>query len=216
MARAHRPSVTPRKQPRQARSTQLVQAILKAAVRVLEREGPQHFTTIRVAEVAGVSVGSLYQYFPNKQAILYRLQVEEWDQTGATIDAILGDTSMPPPQRLRAMVRAFFHSECDEAPLRLALDAAAPDYQKAEETHAGRHRSQRIVDRFVAAAAPRATLRQRKFAAQLVFTTVTAIGQQVSERRPARAEVDRWADAVSKMLLTYLAQLEPSRASRTT
>jgi AcrR family transcriptional regulator len=212
MARARRPSVSPRKEPRQTRSTQLVADILKAAVRVLEREGPQRFTTIRVAEVAGVSVGSLYQYFPNKHAILYRLQVEEWDQTGATIEAILGDTSLSPPQRLRAMVRAFFHSECDEAPLRLALDVAAPDYQSAAETHAGRRRSRRIVNAFVAAAAPRATPRQRKFGAELVFTTVTAIGQQVSEQRPARAHVDRWADAVSDMLLVYLAQLAPKAA----
>lgn len=109
------------------------------------------------------------------------------------------------------MIGTFFHSECDEAPLRRALGAAAPDYQKAEETQTGRRRSPRIVSAFVASAAPRASPRQRKFAAQLVFTTVTAIGQQVSERRPARAEVDRWADAVSDMLLTYCAQLRPSR-----
>ena len=88
MPRPQRPAIDPRKLPVQARSTQLVADILKAAVRVLEREGALRFTTIRVAEAAGVSVGSLYQYFPNKQAILFRLQVDEWEATGATIDAI--------------------------------------------------------------------------------------------------------------------------------
>src|ERR1700761_4435131 len=109
------PATSPRKLPSQARSTELVAAILQAAIRVLERDGAQKFTTIRVAETAGVSVGSLYQYFPNKQAILYRLQVEEWEKTGATIDAILGDVTRPPAERLRTMLRAFFRSECDEA-----------------------------------------------------------------------------------------------------
>ena len=128
MPRPRRPVITPRKQPVQARSTDLVAAILQAAVRVLEREGARRFTTIRVAAEAGVSIGSLYQYFPNKHAILFRLQRDEWEATGATIDAILGDTRRPPARRLRDTIRAFFHSECDEAPLRLALDVAAPSY----------------------------------------------------------------------------------------
>jgi AcrR family transcriptional regulator len=198
----------------QARSTQLVAHILQAAVRVLEREGPHRFTTIRVAEAAGVSVGSLYQYFPNKQAILYRLQVDEWEKTGATIDALLGDTTKPPAQRLRATVRAFFHSECDEAPLRLALDAAAPSYHDAPESHAGRRKSRKIVRAFVAAAAPRATARQRRYAADFVFLTVTAVGKQVSERRPDKASVNRWADALALMLTDYLAQLAPRSRDR--
>jgi AcrR family transcriptional regulator len=197
----------PRKLPIQARSTQLVADILKAAVRVLEREGARRFTTIRVAEAAGVSVGSLYQYFPNKQAILYRLQVDEWEQTGATIDGLLADTARPPPERLRAMMRAFFRSECDEAPLRLALDAAAASYHEAPEARTTRARSRGIVRAFVAAAAPHATSSQRAFAAELVFMTTTAVGKQLSERPHGKAQVGRWADAVADMLTMYLARL---------
>jgi AcrR family transcriptional regulator len=214
MPRPRRPNTAPRKLPTQARSAQLVADILKAAVRVLEREGASRFTTIRVAEVAGVSVGSLYQYFPNKQAILYRLQLDEWEKTGGTIDAILGDTARPPAARLRAMMRAFFHSECDEAPLRLALDAAAPSYHDAPEARAGRRRSRRIVSAFVAAAAPHATARQRSFAAEIVFMTTTAVGKQFSERPRSKSEIERWADAVADMITTYLAGLVPPATSR--
>ena len=74
MAERSSPSISTRKQPKQARATDLVAAILEAAVQVLASEGAQRFTTTRVAEKAGVSVGSLYQYFPNKAAILFRLQ----------------------------------------------------------------------------------------------------------------------------------------------
>jgi AcrR family transcriptional regulator len=206
------PATAPRKQPKQARSTQLVADILQAAIRVLEREGAQRFTTIRVAEEAGVSVGSLYQYFPNKQAILFRLQVDEWKATGAVLDAILGDTSRTPDQRLRATIRAFFHSERDEAPLRIALDDAAPAYRDAPEARKQAREGNAIVGAFIAAASPHANRSQRAFAAELVFATMSALGKQVSERHHTRAEIDAWADAVSDMLLAYLTSL--GRATR--
>jgi AcrR family transcriptional regulator len=65
-----RPSpLKPRKTPRQQRSTDTVNVILEAAARVLERHGLAGFTTNAVAERAGVSIGSLYQYFPSKEAL---------------------------------------------------------------------------------------------------------------------------------------------------
>ena len=63
----------PRKRPRQVRSADTVETIIAAAARVLERESLAGFNTNRVAEVAGVSVGSLYQYFPNKSALIAAL-----------------------------------------------------------------------------------------------------------------------------------------------
>src|SRR6186713_3472467 len=100
-------SVSSRKQPQQVRSTGLVAAILDAAVQVLAKEGAQRFTTARVAERAGVSVGSLYQYFPNKAAILFRLQSDEWHQTTELLRSILEDARRPPLERLRILVHTF-------------------------------------------------------------------------------------------------------------
>src|ERR1700742_2232799 len=117
-------SISSRKQPRQTRSAELVATILDAALQVLAKEGAQRFTTARVAEKAGVSVGSLYQYFPNKAAILFRLQSDEWRRTTALLRAILADTASPPLERLRTLVHAFIRSECDEAAVRgLAVSA---------------------------------------------------------------------------------------------
>jgi AcrR family transcriptional regulator len=62
-----------RREPKQQRSRQTVDAVLEAVQRVVERQGPEAITTNRIAEAAGVSVGSLYQYFPNKQAIFSAL-----------------------------------------------------------------------------------------------------------------------------------------------
>jgi AcrR family transcriptional regulator len=215
MRRRKKLLTAPRKEPVQARSTQLVAAVLKAAVRVLAREGAERFTTIRIAEVAGVSVGSLYQYFPNKQAILYRLQVEEWEQTGQVIEALLGDASLRPEDRLRNTVHAFFRSECEEAPLRRALDVAAPDWHHAPESLAGRARAERVVQSFVGEIAPGATARQRRFAGQLVFTTITAVGKQLSEASPIEGEIDRWADSVTDMVMGHLRSLASGAGEKT-
>ncbi|AZE17395.1 Transcriptional regulator, AcrR family [Pseudomonas chlororaphis subsp. aureofaciens] len=119
------------KSPKQARSTELVAAILEAATQVLAREGAQRFTTARVAEKAGVSIGSLYQYFPNKAAILFRLQSDEWQQTTQMLRSILEDLGKAPLERLRVLVRVFIQSECEEARMRVALNDAAPLYRHA-------------------------------------------------------------------------------------
>ncbi|MCC5986557.1 MAG: TetR/AcrR family transcriptional regulator [Pararhodobacter sp.] len=65
--------IHPRKTPRQSRSRATCEAILQAAARILERGGGESLTTNLVAELAGVSIGSLYQYYPTKEAILAEL-----------------------------------------------------------------------------------------------------------------------------------------------
>jgi len=67
------PSIDPRKRPRQPRSAATFDAILEASARILETGGLAAFNTNAVAEAAGVSIGSLYQYFPSKEAILTEL-----------------------------------------------------------------------------------------------------------------------------------------------
>lgn len=68
-----RPALKPRKSPKQARSAETVEAIVEAAARILEVKGVEGFNTNNVARRAGVSIGSLYQYFPNKHALIAEL-----------------------------------------------------------------------------------------------------------------------------------------------
>jgi AcrR family transcriptional regulator len=73
MAQRRRKTANPRKAPEQDRSRATVEAIVEAAAHILVKYGYDAFTTNRVAERAGVSIGSLYQYFPNKDALLSEL-----------------------------------------------------------------------------------------------------------------------------------------------
>ena len=205
---AHRkPSISLRKQPKQVRSTELVKIILEAAIHVLAQQGAQRFTTARVAEKAGASVGSLYQYFPNKAAILFRLQRDEWRQTTELLRRILEDTRRRPPERLRALVHAFIRSECDEARMRVALDDAAPLYRDAPESREARASGDRIIQVFMREALPKAAAADRALAADLITSTLTAAGKQFSESPRTSAEITAFAKAMADMFCAYLKSL---------
>jgi AcrR family transcriptional regulator len=80
-----------RKKPAQARSEQTVATIIEATAQVLEREGEAALTTNRLAERAGFSIGTLYQYFPNKDSILRLLAERERERIEAAIRAVVRD-----------------------------------------------------------------------------------------------------------------------------
>jgi len=203
--------LSPRKSPLQARSQHLVGAILQAAIRVLERDGAAAFTTVRVAAMAGVSVGSLYQYFPNKEAILFRLQTDEWEATSRLLVGIFTDQRLQPAERLRAAMVAFFQTERDEAPLRRALGAAVPLY----EAHVGQdhfEQGRKLLAGLIAEVAPGLPSKRRAFATELYVSLLTAMGEHVSETTQSRAAVARFATAIADMFLAYVAP--PTRPSR--
>ena len=207
MSRRRKLAISPRKQPQQARSAELVSITLQAAVQVLAKHGAQRFTMARVAEKAGVSVGSLYQYFPNKAAILFRLQSDEWRQTSELLRGILEDERRPPLERLRHLVHAFIQSECDEAEMRVALNDAAPLYRDAPEAQEARASGERTVQRFLQEVLPGASEANRALAGELIKTTLSTVGKQFSETRRSSAEIEAYAGAMTDMFAAYLKEL---------
>ena len=200
--------ISSRKRPKQARSTELVAAILEAAAQVLAKEGAPRFTTARVAEKAGVSVGSLYQYFPNKAAILFRLQSDEWRQTSDLLRGILEDIDRPPLERLRALTHAFIRSECEEAAMRVALNDAAPLYRDAHEAQEARASGDRTVQVFMQEALPEASEATRALAGDLITTTLSAVGKDFSGSPRTPAEIEAYAEAMADMFCAYLKGLD--------
>lgn len=207
MTTRRRPPIATRKQPQQARSAGLVAAILQAAVQVLASEGVARFTTARVAEKAGVSIGSVYQYFPNKASILFQLQVEEWRETTDMLCGILEETARPPLDRLRTLIHAFIRSECDEARMRVALTDAAPLYRDAPEAQQARAAAERTMALFMEEVLPQAPAPVRALAGDLVTTTFSAVGKAFSEAPRSEAEIATYADAVADMVCAYLQSL---------
>lgn len=201
--------ISSRKQPQQARSTELVAAILQAAVQVLAKEGATRFTTARVAEKAGVSVGSVYQYFPNKAAILFRLQSDEWQQTTQMLRDILDKTDVAPLERLRTLVHAFIHSECEEAQMRVALNDAAPLYRDAPEAVEVRAAGQRAFETFMLELLPDVPAERRALACDLILTTLSSVGKDFSGSPRTAAEIAVYADGMADMFRAYVNALNP-------
>jgi AcrR family transcriptional regulator len=107
-ARPARPLTNPRKEPRQDRARATVDAILGATARILVKEGYDHASTNRIALEAGVSVGSLYQYFPSKEALVAALI----ERHSAEMTEHLMERAMrrPPDAPLREVVRDVVHA----------------------------------------------------------------------------------------------------------
>ena len=111
MGRPRQPIETKRRIPRQARAEETVSAILEGAAQVLEAGGLAGFTTNAVAERAGVSIGTLYQYFSDKRALLRALAEREIQLTIAGVaKALRGEGEAPLEERVRAVVRAIVHA----------------------------------------------------------------------------------------------------------
>ena len=125
-----------RKLPRQARSRETVERILAAGRAVLAQDGYDAFSTNRVADAADVSPGSLYQYFPDKTAILDVIVDRYWEDVAERVVASLSDRiGVPGPAMVRGVVDALLAAlEADPALLGL-IDEELPRRRFRERRH---------------------------------------------------------------------------------
>ena len=118
------PQTTLRREPSQERSRALVESIVEATARVLKAEGLLGLTTNRAAQVAGVSIGSLYQYFPSKEALLARLIERELEEDLSQLRGALALASaqdQPIEATLRELVQRGVHRACQTRALHQVL-----------------------------------------------------------------------------------------------
>jgi AcrR family transcriptional regulator len=116
-----------RRKPQQRRARQTVEAVLEAVIKILKREGSLAVTTNRIAEVAGVSIGSVYQYFPDKQAIFSALRDRHRQAIGRVIERTLVDHADAPPDRLvSALIEALIDEHAVDPELHELLSSGLP------------------------------------------------------------------------------------------
>ena len=126
-------ALEPRKSPIQARSTATVEALHIATVQVLIREGLSRCTTTRVAKRAGMSVGSLYQYYPNRDALLVAVLNKHLDDTVGTVCRVCREHwGRPAAEMAAALVTAFLTAKLRDPEESKALYAVAGERRGAE------------------------------------------------------------------------------------
>lgn len=118
--------LNPRKKPRQARSMTTLEAIFEATIQVLIAEGTQRLTTTRVAERAGVSVGTMYQYFPHKQALLYALNARYLDLLAERVEKVCQmQHGSPTRTMVEALINAYWHAKTERSDVTRVLYSSA-------------------------------------------------------------------------------------------
>ncbi|SSO37238.1 TetR/AcrR family transcriptional regulator [Acinetobacter nosocomialis] len=116
----------PRKRPRQARSMATFEAILEAAARILESLGFVGFNTNAVAELAGVSIGSLYQYFPSKDALIVELIRRERSKlSNRIVEAIQQHEAANLKEKLKLIIQAAVQHQLSRPQLARTLEFAS-------------------------------------------------------------------------------------------
>jgi AcrR family transcriptional regulator len=193
-----------RRQPKQRRAQQTVDAVLDAVVRVLKREGFRAITTNRIAEVAGVSIGSVYQYFPDKRAIfaaLHERHIREIDRMVES--ALIEHATSSLDQLLRSMVEAMVDAHADDPELFELLLTEVP--HRAGGT---RDFSTRLHGAFLLAISSRAHEMKRHRDLDKVVFVVTQMVEALSHgavlRRPPNLSLE---DAKEEAVLAVLAYL---------
>ena len=192
----------------------MVAALLEAAIRVLVKHGYEAATTIAIADKAGISVGSLYQYFPNKEAIVAALIEQHARQIIACTEAALGQVDVSDPRRaLRAVIRAGIEAHRINTPLHKVLTEQVP---RVGRIKAAMDTSKVLTERLAAfLEAHRAHLRGRdpRMAAFVVETVVEALTHRaVIERHDALATGELEVEAL-ELVMTYLFGVPGERRS---
>lgn len=207
---AAKKSKSPRNKPRQARSQSTVHAILEATVQVLEREGLEAATTTRIAEVAGVSVGTVYQYFSHRDAILDALQEREFDRAIALMQTVLSDDNLArtPRDTVLACVQgmALLYQACPGVHRALALESLRAT--KANQLHAFDLRVIAIVRHFLSATGAVVRRKNVDAASFVAFQCVRATMLASLLENPAGLNEQTLIEEVVDLLLRYLVEDE--------
>jgi len=123
-----------RKEPRQERSRDTVEAILRATARILGRHGWEALTTNQVAEVAGVSVGSLYQYFPNKLALIEAVRRQHFRDVLAAL-AAAEDSGKASAERIESVVEGMIRVHGRDPAVHQVLLEESPRSRVSKAAH---------------------------------------------------------------------------------
>ncbi|MFM2409665.1 MAG: hypothetical protein RL481_493 [Pseudomonadota bacterium] len=122
-----------RKQPRQARSQATIDAIIEAAAQLISAQGLTGFNTNAVAERAGLSIGSLYQYFPNKDAIMAALIRRTQDERATALRSALAEPYRSLDDLVRAVVHAVNRQNREQSLLAAVIDLEEARLPVADE-----------------------------------------------------------------------------------
>jgi len=194
-----------RKSPRQERSQVTVDAILEAASRLFAGEGLEAVTTSRIAELAGVSIGSLYQYFPSKAAILGELIDRHSEQTITRLAEKLERLAVGPvAEVLREIVEILLEADTIDIGLHRVFLDKLPEAGRIEQRHGEIRRVTQSVRAILQARLRELRVEEPDVAAVIAVHAIEAVTNAVVFEFPDRLRDPKLVDEITALATRYL------------
>lgn len=198
----------PRKQAAQRRSRATVDALVEATARILVKEGFDKASTNHIAETAGVSIGSLYQYYPNKEALVVAVLERHHEALMRIVRATLADiTSLPLHQGVRLLVAAAIEAHGVEPALHRVLSEQIPRLGRLAALDAYNREAHALTRRYLEGHRDELRIGDLEMATFVVATSIESLTHTAVLARPqafddqgSRALVDE----ISRLVLRYL------------
>ncbi len=195
----------PRKTPIQARSAVTVEAISEAAIQVLLSHGAERLTTTRVADRAGVSVGTLYQYYPNKQSLLFAVLEQHMNNVAARVEAACESACHKPlTEMIKEMVEAFVDAKMERADISVALYRVAADVGGTALIKRASQRSRKAVEAMLQTA-PDTESPPDKLAIDIMLAAMAGAMRSLLEAQPSAATVRKSREQLVLLCQSYMA-----------
>ena len=193
----------PRKIPTQRRSKETVQAILEATAHVLKESGYAGATTNRIAEVAGVSIGSLYQYFPGKESLVYALNRQHIEEQVALLSILLTSADAPLPVLIRRLIRALVQAHTVDPDVHRAMTEQVL-HLGLQHFFEAQQRARVVVQHILASRADEVALDNLEMAAWLLVTSAESAIHAALLEDPERLVDPVFEDELVTMLCRYI------------
>jgi len=205
---AHKLQTNPRKSASQERSRLTVDAIVEATARVLVKEGYDRASTNRIAEVAGVSIGSLYQYFPSKEALVAAVIDRHMEQLSqVTRSALVKLAARPIEVAAREFVSVAIDAHRVNPKLHGVLAEQIPRVGRLENIEANVREGYALVRGYLEAHRDEIEIADLDLAAFVLVTAVEALTHAAVLRRPdllTDEKAQRFVDDVTGLVVRYL------------
>jgi AcrR family transcriptional regulator len=199
------PTTNPRRRPRQARAQATVDAIVKATSRVLIEEGYDRASTNRIAHAAGVSIGSLYQYFPSKEALVAALVESHMQRMRDALDQALA--AEPPSslaERALLLVRGMIAAYRVDPQLHHVLCQEVPKVGELQKVYSFEQHLAEVCRRYLFAGGERIRSTDVDRSIFLLVHAVPGVIRAAIQADPVSENDGRLADELTDMIVRYL------------
>ena len=198
----------PRKSPTQQRSQLTVAALLKATAHILVKEGYESASTNKIAEAAGVSIGSLYQYFPSKEALVAAVIDRHTEQMMQLLrEALAGVMQQPVEVGTRQLVKVMIDAHRVDPRLHRALVEQVPRVGRLENIRALDREAYALIRAYLEAHRDELRVADLELASFVCVATVEALTHAAVLNRPdvlGDHAAGVFTDEVTRLVVGYL------------